>query len=323
MRSMPMALNRRISSPIDALALVIGRSPTISSPIEHADDDRRVVLVQSAKRFGQPLEIARDDRVGGRVQLDAAQRRAEAAYQLVRQLRACRCVDHDCTALMAARTPRGPECAAVCSTLLRLGRADLPQGRRDRAPQLRGAERCPPFAGVERVLQQIHRVFGLQRAERFDGLQIDGAERALAIEVPDDVLEERNGALAPHGDQRRGEHFARLSRCRWPARAAARHTPRPCRSRESRAPPRAARAARCRRAGVVRSGSASEPPNSRSRWIAVRRTAGLADARSCSTAVFPAAPKPRRICVNRWRATARFSLASASARPLTIDGPTM
>ena len=57
---------------------------------EHADDDRGVVLVQGAKRFGQPFEIARDDRVGGRVQLDAAQRRAEAADQLVRQLSACR-----------------------------------------------------------------------------------------------------------------------------------------------------------------------------------------------------------------------------------------
>ena len=32
---------------------------------EHADDDRRVVLVQRAKRFGEPLEVARDDRMVG------------------------------------------------------------------------------------------------------------------------------------------------------------------------------------------------------------------------------------------------------------------
>ena len=52
---------------------------------EDADDDRRVVRVERAERFGEPLEVARDDRMAGRVQLDAAQRRAEAPEQIVRR----------------------------------------------------------------------------------------------------------------------------------------------------------------------------------------------------------------------------------------------
>jgi len=41
------------------------------------------VRVKRAKRFGEPLEIARDNRVAGRVQLDAAKRGAEPAQQVV------------------------------------------------------------------------------------------------------------------------------------------------------------------------------------------------------------------------------------------------
>ena len=101
---------------------------------------------------------------------------------------------------------------SACSAghALCFGRPNLPQRGRDGAPQLRRAERRPPLAGVERLLQQIDRVLGLQRSQRFHRSQIDGAKRALAIEFPDDVLEQRNHALAPHGDQRRGEHFPRL-----------------------------------------------------------------------------------------------------------------
>ena len=69
------------------------------------------MLVQRAKRLCQPFEITRDDRMVRRVELNTSERRAEATYQFVRELRACPCVDHDCTALTAARTPRGPESA--------------------------------------------------------------------------------------------------------------------------------------------------------------------------------------------------------------------
>ena len=72
----------------------------------------------------------------------------------------------------------------------------------------------------------------------------------------------------------------------------------------------------------ARSGSASVPPNSRSRWIAVRRTAGLADLRSCSTDWRPAGPNPSsKSREPLTSAVACSSIASASASGLRTAGP--
>ena len=222
-----------------------------------------IVLVERAQRFGERLEIARDDRVIGRVQLDAAQRRAEAADQLVRELGACRGVDHDLHRPYRRRARRaGPTrpllAARAAPRACRSARSALG----DRPAELRGAERRPPLAAVERLLQQIDRLLGLECAERFDRPQIHASAAGPCDRFFGRCT--RTAEWRARFSSRRAPWSApRASdRCRWRARAAARHTPPPCRSREWRAPPRAARAARCRRAASSGRGA---PPCRRTR----------------------------------------------------------
>src|SRR5205085_10765005 len=53
---------------------------------EQADDNERIVVVKEPERFAQRLEIPQNDRVIRRIELRAAERRAKAAQEIVREL---------------------------------------------------------------------------------------------------------------------------------------------------------------------------------------------------------------------------------------------
>ncbi len=151
---------------------------------DQADDDRRLQAVQQLQRRRQRLEVAGDDRMALRVELRRAQRRREAAQQLVGELqRAAR----SCAAsgrLPAAASVRqvragggsDPARAARRGGLEhgeRVGGADARQRRGGGVTQRRGAARRPPLALVQRFLQRRDAGGIAQRAERLDRAQID------------------------------------------------------------------------------------------------------------------------------------------------------
>ncbi len=177
-----------------------------------------------------------------------------------------------------------------------------------RAPRRRGTCGCsmnvhqsPACSGD---LQRLDGVGAAELAERFDGGQVE-LRKLLAIHLPDEIAEQRRGALIAHvqhfGEQRlAGAALARIRarRAGWP--------PLPCcRSSSVPAPLRAAPAAR-RRSGAGPAPSA--PPCRRTRAAGKRRSAAPPSS-GRSSAV---APNRRR--AGRTRPGCRAG-AGASARP--------
>ena len=158
-RSMPACCRRRISSPIVSAARGTGTSPTTSSsptmPIV------RVGLAASATltRLGQRADVALHDRMIGRVELRAAQRRRETAGDLLGDLGALggahvrsRSRRAAAAALARAilRTRRLPVRAASSSTATVSGepmRISAVAAASRSAAVLDG---CPPVTAVER-----------------------------------------------------------------------------------------------------------------------------------------------------------------------------
>src|SRR5439155_19186446 len=127
---------------------------------DDADDDGGLERVEQLDRRGQRLEVARDDRMTGRVELRRPQRRGEAPQELVAELlarrgahgsiSAARGADRDRTvdadARATARTPRGPERAASSSAARASGvptRASAPAAAVRSAAVRRGAHHSP------------------------------------------------------------------------------------------------------------------------------------------------------------------------------------
>ena len=228
-----------------------------------------------------------------RVELCAAQRRRKAAEQLVRQLDAPVVVDHRLRPPPplggADRHPR---------QLLPRGRTDAPLSRARRPPPARGRRRatrsaaapsataflsaavCPGAPTTRRVERLPQRADGLGTAggrEAVHGRIVDRPQRTADTRRCSTMWQNSGTARSSRIDpSARRDGLARLS-CPAPAPFAA-----PRRPRRADVHHRPDGFALDVRFGVVDElapvgPSASLPPNSRSRWIAVRRTAGFGD----------------------------------------------